>query len=352
MKTEIKTFIQKMPKAELHVHLEGSTQPETLLKLAKKYKVSLPADDIKGLREWFKFRGFDHFLEVYFAIANCLRDAEDIELITCEFLKNQAKQNIKYTELTFTPHNQFITNGLGFDQQMDAVESAKKWAKKEYNIDMGIIMDINRMISPDEGLLVVDWALSRFGVQVIALGLGGPEVNNPPQKFEKAFQKANEAGMPCVLHAGETVGPQSVWGAIKVANTKRVGHGVRCAEDEKLMDYLAKKQIPLEVCMTSNVCIGVYPSIQKHSIKKLMEKGLYITINSDDPPLFNTTLTNEFILGCENFGWNKSLLKRFSLNAAKASLLKKDKKDILQKTFEDEFETLMQSLVETQSFAF
>ena len=341
MKTEIKTFIQKMPKAELHVHLEGSTQPETLLQLAKKYKVSLPADDIKGLREWFKFRGFNHFLKVYFAIANCLRDAEDIELITCEFLKNQAKQNIKYTELTFTPHNQFITNGLGFDQQMDAVERAKKWAKKEYNIDMGIIMDINRMISPEEGLLVVDWALSRFGEQVVALGLGGPEVGNPPQKFEKAFQKAKQAGMPCVLHAGETAGPKSIWDAIKVADTKRVGHGVRAVEDPKLVDYLSKKQIPLEVCLSSNVCIGVYPSIQKHSIKKLMENDVYITINSDDPPLFNTTLTDEFCLGTECFGWDKSLLKLFSLNAVNASLLKEDKKKMLLNTFEKEFETLL-----------
>ncbi len=340
MTSDTKNLITKMPKVELHVHLEGSTKPETLLKLAKKHNISLPADDIKGLRKWFVFDGFDHFIKVYFGIVNCLKTADDIRTITDEFLKNQAQQNIQYTEVTFTPHNQFMVNGLSFNEQMDAIQKAKEQAKVDYNIDMGIIMDINRMITPKEGMLVCDWALERFGKGVIALGFGGPEVDNPPKKFAKCFEKAKKAGMPCILHAGETVGPKSIWEAIEVANTRRIGHGVRAIEDNKLMDYLKKKQIPLEVCMTSNLCLKVYPSIKEHSITKLMEKGLYVTINSDDPPLFNTTLTNEFIIGHKNFGWERAQLKKFVMKALKASLLKEDKKSKLKKRFETEFEKL------------
>lgn len=338
----LELFITKMPKVELHVHLEGSVRPETLLKLAKHHHVTLPADNINGLRHWYTFRDFDHFIEIYMTISSCLRTAEDIELIAREFLIGQAEQNIIYSEVTFTPFNQYYTNQLGFHQQMDAVNRARSWAEKELGVRMGIIMDIPRIFPPEDGMTIADWAIERYGDGLIALGLGGPEVNHPPEKYQAAFDKVRAAGIPCILHAGETVGPPSIWSAIHVADTKRIGHGVRAIEDPQLVDYLRKTQIPLEVCLTSNVCLKVYPTIQKHSLPELMAQGLYVTINSDDPPMFNTTLTNEYLVGHKIFGWDANTICGLVLNAVNVTLLSEDERIGMHHYFEDTFEGLLQ----------
>ena len=333
-------FITKMPKVELHVHLEGSVRPETLLKLAKRHQIALPVDDIEGLRKWYTFRDFNHFIEIYMTISSCLRTAEDVELIAREFLIGQAEQNIVYSEVTFTPFNQYHTNQLGFHEQIDAVNRARAWGEKELGVRMGIIMDIPRIFSSEDGLTVADWAIERFGDGLIALGLGGPEVDNPPEKFQAAFDKVRAAGLPCILHAGETVGPPSIWSAIRVAGTKRIGHGVRAIEDPELVTYLREKQIPLEVCPTSNICLKVYPSMKEHSLPELMAQGLYVTINSDDPPMFNTTLTNEYLVGHKTFGWDLETIQNLVLNAVDVTLLPDQERRDMRRSFAAEFEQL------------
>ena len=329
-----------MPKVELHVHLEGSVRPETLLKLAKRHQVALPVDDIAGLRRWYTFRDFNHFIEIYMTISSCLRTAEDIELIAREFLIGQAEQNVVYSEVTFTPFNQYHTNQLGFHEQIDAVNRARAWAEKELGVRMGVIMDIPRIFSSEDGLTIADWAIERYGDGLIALGLGGPEVDNPPEKFQAAFDRVRAAGLPCILHAGETVGPSSIWSAIRVAETKRVGHGVRAIEDQKLVEYLRETQIPLEVCPTSNICLKVYPSMEEHSLPELMAQGLYITINSDDPPMFNTTLTNEYLAGHKTFGWNVDIIEQLVLNAVDVTLLPETERQTMRSSFEEDFRHL------------
>ena len=333
----IEKFINKMPKVELHVHLEGSVQPRTLLELAKRHNITLPANNLEGLVRWYTFRDFSHFLNIYMTISGCLRTVDDIELITREFLIGQAKQNIVYSEVTFTPHNQFVTSGLGFHEQLDAVNRARDWAEKELNVGMGVIMDIPRHISPDEGNLIANWAIERYNDGIIGFGLGGPEIGNPPEKFRTAFDLVRTAGIPCILHAGEMEGPSSIWNAIHVAYSQRIGHGVRAIEDNKLMNYLRDKQIPLEVCPTSNICLKVFPSFEKHSLPQLIEHGLYITINSDDPPMFNTTLTNEYFLGQKTWGWSEDTIMKFVLNAVNATLLDKNKKKDMRLKFEKQF---------------
>ncbi len=335
-------FITEMPKVELHVHLEGSVRPETLLKLAKRHHIALPADDVAGLRKWYTFRDFNHFIEIYMTISSCLRTAEDIELITREFLMGQAKQNILYSEVTFTPFNQYFNNQLGFHEQIDAVNRARAWAEKELGVRMGIIMDIPRIIPPEDGLMIADWAIERYGDGLIALGLGGPEVDNPPEKYRAAFDRVRAAGLPCILHAGETVGPPSIWSAIRVADTRRIGHGVRAIEDPELVAYLRETQIPLEVCPTSNVCLKVYPSWEEHSLPELMAQGLYVTINSDDPPMFNTTLTNEYLVGQQTFDWDIETVQQFVLNAVKVTLLPETERTEMLRSFSTAFEHLMQ----------
>ena len=340
----IKTFITKMPKVELHVHLEGSVRPETLLKLARRHGIALPADDVAGLRKWYTFRDFDHFIEIYMTISSCLRTADDIELIAREFLLGQAEQNIVYSEVTFTPYNQYANNGLGYHEQMDAVNRARAWAEKELGVSMGVIMDIPRLIPPKDGLTIADWAIERYGDGLVALGLGGPEVGNPPEKYQAAFDRVHAAGLPCILHAGETVGPSSIWSALRVADSKRIGHGVRAIEDPQLVDYLCKTQIPLEICPTSNVCLKVYPSIKEHSLPKLLEQGLYVTINSDDPPMFNTTLTNEFLLGHQTFGWDMDIIQRLVFNAVDATLLPETERLAMRRSFEAEMGMLCETM--------
>ena len=329
-----------MPKVELHVHLEGSVRPETLLKLARRHQVTLPADDIDGLRKWYTFRDFNHFIEIYMTISTCLRSADDIELIAREFLLGQAEQNIQYSEVTFTPFNQYDNNGLGFHEQMDAVNRARAWAEKELGALMGIIVDIPRLVSPKSGTMIADWAIERFGDGLIALGLGGPEVDHPPEKFQAAFDKVRAAGLPCILHAGETVGPPSIWSAIRVAETKRIGHGVRAIEDPELVAYLRETQIPLEVCPSSNICLKVYPSLEEHSLPELLALGLYVTINSDDPPMFNTTLTNEYLLLHKTFGWDEATIQRLVLNAVDVTLLPQSERLAMRHSFESKFSEL------------
>ena len=287
-------WIEKIPKVELHVHLEGSVRPETLLKLAARHQVPLPAADVAGLRDWYTFSDFNHFIQIYRTISTCLKTAEDIELITREFLIGQAEQNILYSEVTFTPFSQFVNNQLGFHEQMDAVVRARSWAEKELGVTMNLIIDIPRIISPEDGLTVAEWIVERKQDGIVALGLGGPEVGHPPENYVRAYNRVHQAGLPCILHAGETVGPESIWSAIRVADSVRIGHGVRAIEDPELVAYLKEKQIPLEVCPTSNLCLKVYPSLAEHSLPRLVDAGLYITINSDDPPMFNTTLTREY----------------------------------------------------------
>lgn len=337
----LERFITHMPKVELHVHLEGSVRPETLLALAARHNVALPADDVAGLRKWYTFRDFDHFIEIYMTISSCLRTAEDIECIAREFLAGQAEQNIRYSEVTFTPFNQYMNNGLGFHEQIDAVNRARAWAERELGVRMGIIMDIPRIVSPADGLTIADWAVERYGDGLIAFGLGGPEAGNPPEKYRAAFERVRAAGIPCILHAGETVGPSSIWSAIRVADTRRIGHGVRALEDPGLVTYLRETQIPLEVCPSSNVCLKVYPSLEEHSLPELLAQGLYVTLNSDDPPMFNTTLTNEYLLAQKTYGWDVETLQRLVLNAVQAALLTEQEKAEMLDSFSAEFERLL-----------
>jgi len=337
----MEAFITQMPKVELHVHLEGSVRPQTLLKLAARHHVALPADDVEGLRSWYTFRDFDHFIDIYMTISSCLRTADDIELIAREFLAGQAEQNVLYSEVTFTPYNQYFNNGLGFHEQIDAVNRARAWGEKELGVRMGIITDIPRQIPPEEGDLIARWATKRYGDGLIALGLGGPEVGHPPEKFRAAFDCVRAAGIPCILHAGETAGPASIWSAIQVADSQRIGHGVRAVEDARLMDYLRDTRIPLEVCPSSNICLKVFPSLAEHSLPELLNHGLTITINSDDPPMFNTTLTNEYRVGQRTWAWSRETIVRLVHNAVDAALLPEDEKQALRREVTAQFAGLV-----------
>ncbi|BCY19218.1 adenosine deaminase [Leptolinea sp. HRD-7] len=339
----IKEFIRQMPKVELHVHLEGSIEPQTLLKLAERHNVTLPARNLDELHDWYKFTGFDHFIEVYLAISSCICTADDLELIAAEFLKDRAEQNILYSEVIYTPYTHLPH--IPLDEQLAALNRARKTAEEKWGVRINLAPDISRERRPIEAShQIAEWAIKNRNNGITSLGLGGPEIGNPPELFASTFEIARKAGFPATPHAGETEGPASIWGALKTLNAVRIGHGVRCLEDPSLVSYLKEKQIPLEVCPSSNVCLHVVPDLTSHPLPRLMDEGLFVTINSDDPPMFNTNLTEEYLRITDEFGFSVPQLKQFVFNAARASLLPIDEKNTLIQNLTVRFSELEKQL--------
>ena len=328
-----------MPKVELHVHLEGSIKPETLLILAERNDVSLPAGNIEDLRKWYQFKDLAHFCDIYMLICNCIKTSEDMELVTAEFLKDRARQNILYSEVIFTPYSH--VENIKLNDQLEAITKARNEAYRKYGVTIGLVVDLSRQVRPvKHSIQIAKWAVKNMNKGVVGFGLGGPELGNPPELFEEAFNIAYNAGLPSLPHAGESDGPESIWGAINALKAIRIGHGVRCLEDPELVDFLREKQIPLDVCPSSNVCLNVVNSIEEHPLVKLINEGLFVTLNSDDPPMFNTTLTNEYIKIAEAFDFDIDTIKKLVLNGLNASLFPLNKKKEMNKEFERQFEKL------------
>ncbi len=321
-------FVVRIPKVELHVHLEGAIRPETVLELAKRHGRKLPADTPQGLAEWYRFRDFRHFVEVYVEVSKCVKTAEDVETIAKEFLEGQARQNILHSEITYTASTIETFNGIPWADQLAALQSALAYAREKLGLSAAFILDIVRGHPPERAVEVAQWAIDAHGKGVCALGVAGEEWRGTRQ-YERAFCMANEAGLPVVAHAGETVSPESIWEVLEVADPVRIGHGVRCLEDPELVRVLRDRQIPLEVCPSSNVCLGIFPSWEEHPLPKMLDEGLFVTINSDDPPMFGTTLTGELERASSYFGFGPDILWSLTLNAANAALITATEREVV-----------------------
>jgi adenosine deaminase len=332
-------FIAALPKVEIHVHLEGSIRPATLLALAERNGIALPATDVAGLHEFYRFTDFDHFIRVYFAISGCLKTVDDFALIAYEFGADMARQNVRYAEVTFTPQTNVANTGLPFEAILEGLNDGRTRARASFGVEMAWILDIVRD-APETRHAVASWAAGARDRGVVGLGLGGPERGNPPEPYADAFAFARAAGLHSVPHAGEVAGPESVWGALRVLKAERLGHGVRSAEDPSLLDYLREHQVPLEVCPTSEVRLGVYPSYAAHPMRRLWDKGLYLTVNSDDPPMFDTDLVAEYGVLATHLGFSAPELEQLSLNAVQASFLPEPRKQEMAETFRSEFRRL------------
>lgn len=343
----LEAFIRAMPKVELHVHLEGSILPATLLELAERNGVDLPARSPAELADWYSFRSFDHFIEVYVAAARCIRTPADVERITEDFLAGQARQNVLHSEVTYTASTQRLLSGLSLDEQLDAINRARSAAERELGVTMSLTIDYPRNRDPDEFVEVARWAAANRMSGISALGLGGPEAGNPPERFREAFEVARAAGLPAVPHAGETAGPDSIRGALDALGAVRIGHGVRCLADPELVAELRDRQIPLEVCPTSNVCLQVCPSLEEHPLPRLLDEGLYVTLNSDDPPMFGTTLTDEFLRAAAAFGLGLTEIRDLVMNAGAAVLLPASQKSRLLDRLEHGFDRLSRKTAAT-----
>ena len=329
---EVAAFVGAMPKAEIHVHLEGAIQPLTLLDLARRHDRLdlLPGDSLDAVQQWFTFTDFPHFLQIYMAISRLLIEPEDFATIVHACGSDMAAQNIRYREITFTPftHTHLLGKLLTIEQLLAGLEEGRRRAAADYGVEMRFIFDVPRNASfgnpfggstrtydPFPAEETLRYALLGRDVGVVGFGLGGFEVGAPPAYFGHAFERARAAGLLCVPHAGETAGPESVRDAVELLGADRIGHGVRAIEDPALLTLLRDRRIPLEMNPTSNVCLHVYRRLAEHPFPHLDRMGLLVTVNSDDPPLFNTNLTREYEILAAEFGYDRANLARIARNS-------------------------------------
>lgn len=349
MTDDMRKWIVQMPKAEIHVHLEGAIGPRTLLELAERYRrlKELPANDPDKLRAWMAFTDFPDFVTKYLLIASLLRSEDDFRLIVEDCGRDMAEQGIRYREVTVTPflHIDYQDKGLTIEQVLAGLDAGRATARETYGVEIRWVFDIPRNASfvtnPRGGYdsypadQTLGYALKAMDHGCVGFGLGGNEVAAPPEPFAHAFLEAKKAGLWSLPHAGETMGPASVWGAIRELQADRIGHGVRAIEDPVLIAELRERQIPLEVNLTSNICLHIYPSLQSHPFVNLDETGLLLSLNSDDPPLFNTNLVNEYLLAHKHYGYHKADLARLARQAIKVIAAEEPLKSALLAEFDD-----------------
>ncbi len=339
-------LIRSMPKAELHVHLEGSIEPRTVLELAERHSAfdRLPSMTDEGLRQWFVFRDFPHFVDIYMVIQALLRTPDDFSTIVYRCGEDMAAQNICYRELTVTTytHTHLQSKGLRIEDILEGLSDGRRRARRDLGVEMRWVFDVPRNAAFKAGHydstpadVTLSHALQGKAHGVVGFGLGGYEVGAPPQPFAHAFRAARDSGLYSVPHAGETQGPASIWGAISELRADRIGHGVRAIEDPALLLCLAERQIPLEINPVSNICLGVYPTLERHPFPHLDRMGVLVTINSDDPPLFNTSLIDEYTHLATTFGYGPEDLIRIARNAFRASAAEPSLKQTLLAEFED-----------------
>lgn len=331
----LESYLRAAPKAELHVHLEGSIRPEVLLRLARRNGATLPYDTPEGLRQWFTFRDFAHFIEIYVAITRCLRTEEDYAEIAYEHGADMARQGIRYAEVTFSPSTHWLL-GVPHDVYFAGLTRGRERARAELGVEIAWVFDIVRDVgTPERTARAADYttatAIADRAHGVVALGLGGMEQGHPPEPFAPHFERARAAGLHADPHAGETAGPESVWGAIRALGAERIGHGVHSIEDPALVAYLAEHRLPLEVNPTSNIRLGVYRGYAEHPLLRLYEAGVPLTVNSDDGPLFNTTLTDEVLLLASQFGLTVAQIDELLLNGVRHSFLPAERKAALER---------------------
>jgi aminodeoxyfutalosine deaminase len=292
--TELTSFIAGLPKVELHVHHVGSASPRIVAELAARHEGNSPVPaDPAALADYFAFRDFPHFIEVYLSVVDLIRDDEDVRMLTYEVARELARQQVRYAELTITPYSS-VKRGIPAPAFCAAIEDARRGAAADFGIDLRWCFDIPGEAGLPAAEETLRIALDERPDGLVSFGLGGPEAGVPRPGFKPYFDKARAAGLHSVPHAGETTGPETIWDAVRELGAERIGHGVSAARDAQLLAFLAEHEIPLEVCPTSNVRTRAVASLEEHPLATFVGAGVPVSINSDDPPMFGTTLEEEY----------------------------------------------------------
>ena len=323
-------FIRHMPKVELHLHLEGAFTFEYLLGLIRKYEPDSEIDSVEQLRKRFQYKDFPEFIRIWLWKNQYFREPEDFKQLVYTTLKNLADQQCYYVEAFYSPWD-FRMNDISASTITEAMITGAEEAERDFGIRCRLIADLIRDLGWETAGDRLDEITPYLGDRLIGIGLGGSEQDYPADGFREVYREAKSRGFRVVAHAGEAEGPDSVRMAIDELHVERIGHGVRATEDPELVSYLVKTQLPLEVCITSNIKTGIYRSIEEHPVRQLFEQGVRITINSDDPAMFGTTLTNEFLILQKFYEFSYSEIKQLSLNAVESSFMPESEKENLRK---------------------
>ncbi|MCW2772531.1 MAG: adenosine deaminase [Nocardioides sp.] len=323
-------FIARLPKAELHVHHVGSASPRIVSELAERHPGTVPSDP-DTLREFFAFRDFAHFIEVYLAVVDLIRTPEDIRYLTYEVAREMATgQGLRYAELTCTPYTSVRPDepgmGMPIEAYTDAIEDARVAAERDFGLVLRWIYDIPGESGVPAADATLDYALHHRTDALVGFGLGGPEIGVPRPQFQPHFDGARAAGLHSVPHAGETTGPETVWHALRLLGAERIGHGTSSAQDPELLAHLAATGVPLEVCPSSNIATRAVATLDEHPIRAFRDAGVTITVNSDDPPMFGTTLNREYEIAADLLGLDETGVADLARTAVRASFADDDLK--------------------------
>ena len=320
----ITEFIKKTPKTELHLHIEGCLEPELMFKLSKRNKIEIPFKNVDEIRSAYKFSNLDSFLKIYYQGSNVLITEEDFFDLTWEYILRCKQDNIVHTEIFFDPQSH-LPRGVSFKTIINGVSKALNKARDELNISSKIIMCFLRHLDEESCFDVLKQACDHKD-KIIGVGLDSSEKGNPPAKFKGLFEKAIKEGFLTVAHAGEEGPPEYISDSLDILKVKRIDHGVQCLNDEKLVNRLSTEKIPLTVCPLSNVKLCVFNKLENHNLKKMLDKGLRVMVNSDDPAYFGGYLNKNLIEASKALNLDLQNVKILIENSFKSSFLDEDEK--------------------------
>ena len=318
-------LIKKLPKAELHLHIEGTFEPELMFEIAKRNKIKTRFHSVEELKEAYNFHNLQSFLDIYYEGAGVLIYPQDFYDLTKAYLKRCREDNVVHTEIFFDPQTH-TDRGIPFGNMFDGIYTALQDAREEWGITSHMIMCFLRHLSEEEAFKTLQEALP-YKDKIIAVGLDSSEVGHPPSKFERVFAEARKQGFLTVAHAGEEGPPEYIWEALDLLKVKRIDHGVRCLEDEKLMTRIIDEKIPLTVCPLSNIKLCVFKKMEDHNLKNLLKRGVRVTINSDDPSYFGGYANQNYIATTEALDLSAQELVKLAQNSFDASFLDESTKN-------------------------
>jgi adenosine deaminase len=317
--TNLGDFVRQLPKAELHVHIEGTLEPELVFELASRNGVALPYADVDALRRAYVFEDLQSFLDIYYANCAVLRTEQDFYDLTTAYLTKATRQGVRHAEIFFDPQTH-TQRGVSFETCCMGIRRALDDGATTLGVSSGLILCFLRDLSEESALRTLEEARP-FAQHLAGIGLDSAEVGNPPAKFAEAFRRARAMGLPGVAHAGEEGPPAYIWDALETLQARRIDHGVRCVEDDQLVERLATEQIPLTVCPFSNVRLCVFPSLRQHDLPVLLACGLLVTVNSDDPAYFGGYVGDNLLAVAETFDLGREQVAELARNSFRAAFL-------------------------------
>jgi adenosine deaminase/aminodeoxyfutalosine deaminase len=322
MPSEPSRFLHSLPKAELHLHLEGAIEPSTLLELRQRH--NMEGATLAEVEQLYNYKDFKGFLSAFKDVTGHLRTPEDYELITYRLMERLKAQNILHAEVIVSV-GVCLWRKQDFTAIFEGLERGRQRGEKDFGISLLWIFDAIRQFGAEKARPVLDLAIQFRDRNVVAFGIGGDEPAGPPEWFTDLYARAAEQGLHLTAHAGESAGPDSLWGALNL-KAERIGHGLTAGQDADLMQELAERQVPIEICVTSNLRTGCCPDLAQHPLRRYFDQGLMLTLNSDDPAMFRTSLVGEYALAQQAFGFTDEHLRELARNSFEASFLPAEKK--------------------------